>query len=136
MAARTRAASTVLLAATRRTLAGSRPTRWAACWMRSCTRATFCAIERTFSVLCTAVSSITDPHYKLAVLYQVFGEHSLDCPIKGDETLVNIGLRVHPGEDAAAARHQVHPAHLQRLTEAILDRSRDIFQGCGIHPFD
>src|SRR2546428_10200243 len=136
MAARTRAAFTVLLAATRRMLAGSRPTRWAACWMRSCTRVTFCAIERTFSVLCAAVSSITDPHSRLAVLYQAFGEHGPDGPIKGYETLVNIGRRMHPGEDATAARHQVHTTHLQRLTEAILDRSRDVFQGCGIHPFD
>src|SRR5437773_5062759 len=136
MAARIRAVSTVLLAATRRMLAGSRPTRWAACRMRSCTRATFCAIERTFSGLCAAVSSITDPHTRLAVLDQAFGEQGLDCPIKGYETLVNLGLHMHPGEDAAAARHQVHPTHLQRLTKAILDRSRDVFQGCGIHPFD
>src|SRR6185295_10818608 len=64
MAARMRAASTVLLAATRRTLAGSRPTRRAACRMRSCTRATFCAIERTFSELCVSVSSIADPHHE------------------------------------------------------------------------
>src|SRR4029453_1568897 len=136
MAARTRAASTVLLAATRRMLAGSRPTRRAACWMRSCTRATFCAIERTFSVLCAAVSSITDPRCRLAVLYQAFGEHSLDSPVKGDETLVNLGLRIPPGEDPAAPRHQVHPTHLQRLPKAILDRCRDVFQGCGVHPCD
>ena len=49
-----RAVSTVLLAATSRTLAGSRPTRRAACRMRSCTRATFCAIERTLSELCVS----------------------------------------------------------------------------------
>src|SRR5215467_5752388 len=90
MAARMRAVSTVLAAATRRTLAGSRPTRRAACHIRSCTRATFCAIERTLSGLCVSVSSIANPHHEYP--YPVYGNMyaTLSCPSpawRGQEAL-------------------------------------------------
>src|SRR4029450_3338265 len=67
-----------------------------------------------------------------AVLHQAFGEHGVYRPVKGFETLVNVRFGMDAGEDAAAARHQVHPPHLYGLTEAVLDRCRHVFQRIGI----
>src|SRR4029453_9483343 len=71
-----------------------------------------------------------------AVLHQAFGEHSVYRPVKGFETLVNVRFGMHAGEDAAAARHQVHTPHLYSLTEAVLYRCRNVFQRIGIAPGD
>src|SRR5438128_9643838 len=69
-----------------------------------------------------------------AMLHQPFRQHGLNRPVKRFQALVNIGCGMHAGEDTTAARHQVYTAHLQRLAEAVLDWSWNIFQSRGIHP--
>src|SRR5690606_7041691 len=62
-------------------------------------------------------------------LDQSLFDHGLDGAVERFQGLIDVGLGVYTGEHAAAARHQVHAAHLQGLTKAILHGRRDVLQG-------